>query len=77
MKIKMEDGTRYTPKDSDEVKCEAHGVVTTWGALDGIQQLAVLENICTVPECECLLTPPKTKDLGQHYDNKSRLGIPC
>ena len=61
MSIKMEDGTRYTSKDGDEVICETHGTVTTWGALDGIQQLAVSENICTSPELECLLSPPAVK----------------
>lgn len=30
MRIKLEDGTRYTPMDTDEVKCEAHHFVTTW-----------------------------------------------
>jgi hypothetical protein len=59
MKIKMENGKRHAPKDSDEVKCEVHGVVTTWGALDGIQQLAVAEGIDTVADSECLLLPSR------------------
>lgn len=45
----------YEPKDSDEVRCAVHGVVTTWGKLDAIQRLAVEEGIDTVPELECLL----------------------
>lgn len=60
-KIKMQDGTRYTPKDGDEVKCDAHNLVTTWGALDGIQQLALSEGLDTSPECECLLAPSRSK----------------
>lgn len=43
-------------KDDDEVVCKAHGVKTTWGALDPIQRLAVEEGIDTVPELPCLLT---------------------
>ena len=51
---------RYTPKDTDEVRCDVHGVVTTWGALDGIQRLAVTEGIDTVPELQCLLSLERT-----------------
>ena len=58
----MEDGTRYAPKDSDEVKCLEHNLVTTWGALDPIQQLACAEGLDTSSEFECLLAPSrKTK----------------
>ena len=48
---------RYTPKDSDEVRCDTHGVVTTWGALDPSQQLAVAEGIDTIESSPCLLKP--------------------
>jgi hypothetical protein len=61
MSIKMEDGTRYTPKDGDEVICETHGTVTTWGALNPIQQLAVSESLCTNADLDCLLSPPAVK----------------
>lgn len=54
MKIKMEDGTRYAPKDGDEVKCEVHTFVTTWGALTPIQQLALSEGLDTTEDMECL-----------------------
>lgn len=49
----------YTPKDSDEVRCEAHGVVTTWGTLDAIQRLAVEEGIDTTDDLNCLLAPSR------------------
>lgn len=54
-KIKMADGTQYAPKNADEVKCDVHNLTTTWGALDGIQQLALSEGLDTGPEHECLL----------------------
>lgn len=47
----------YNPKDTDEVRCETHDFVTTWGALDAIQRLAVEEGIDTVDEARCLLAP--------------------
>ena len=50
----------YTPKDADEVKCEAHGIVTTWGALDPIQRLAVEEGIDTTDDLRCILAPKQT-----------------
>lgn len=56
MKLDGHPGT-YTPKDSDEVRCDSHGIVTTWGALDPIQQLAVEDGIDTVDELPCLLAP--------------------
>jgi hypothetical protein len=46
----------YTPKDTDEVKCEIHGVVTTWGALNPIQQLAVEEGLDTLDNLPCILS---------------------
>jgi len=57
MTIKVEGGKRYTPKDTDEVKCLEHNFTTTWGALDPIQQLAVQEGIDTLPDSECILKP--------------------
>lgn len=59
MQLKLENGKRYTPKDSDKVECHEHGFVTTWGALDPFQQLAVSEGLDTVPESRCLLRPKK------------------
>lgn len=56
-KIKMADGSRYTPKDTDKVKCDDHNLVTTWGALSGIQQLALSEGLDVGPEFECILSP--------------------
>ena len=50
---------KYDPKDSDEVRCEIHGTVTTWGALDSIQKLAIEEGLDTAEDCERLLLPRK------------------
>jgi hypothetical protein len=41
MSVTLEDGKKYSPKDSDEVRCDEHRVVTTWGRLNWIQKLAV------------------------------------
>jgi hypothetical protein len=58
MKVKVDGRKRsYTPKDSDKVECHTHGIVTTWGALNGIQQLACAEGIDTTPDLPCLLAP--------------------
>lgn len=59
MKIKLENGKRYTPKDTDEIKCLDHGTVTTWGALNAIQQLAFSEGLDT--EERCLYAPDPSK----------------
>lgn len=48
---------RYVPKDTDEITCETHGTITTWGALDGIQQMAVEAGLDTSDELPCLLSP--------------------
>lgn len=45
----------YSPKETDEVRCEVHGITTTWGALDAIQRLAVEEGLDTVEDLPCLL----------------------
>lgn len=55
MSVVFESGDMYSPKDSDEVRCEEHGVVTTWGALDPFQQLAVEEGLDSTTGC--LLLP--------------------
>jgi hypothetical protein len=47
----------YAPKDTDEVRCEAHGVVTTWGQLSAIQRLALEEGIDTADDLPCILDP--------------------
>lgn len=47
----------YHPKDSDEVRCDSHGVVTTWGALSSIQRLALESGIDTADHLPCLLAP--------------------
>lgn len=61
MRIKLQGQKKpYIPKDTDEVRCEAHGVVTTWGALDGIQQLALSEGLDTTDDLPCLLLPKST-----------------
>lgn len=48
---------RYEPKDSDKVECETHGVVTTWGALDQFQRMALEEGLDTAEDHRCLLAP--------------------
>lgn len=50
---------RYDPKDGDEVRCDTHGVSTTWGQLDPIQRLAVEEGIDVTDDLPCLLLPRK------------------
>lgn len=58
MTLKLEGRRKpYTPKDTDEVRCDVHGIVTTWGELSPIQRLAVEEGLDTVPELACLLAP--------------------
>jgi hypothetical protein len=51
----------YAPKGSDEIRCESHGLVTTWGALDEIQRLAVAEGLDTTEDLPCLLAPDRTR----------------
>lgn len=46
---------RYNPKDTDEVKCEVHGTVTTWGKLSAMQRLAVEEGLDSNADRRCLL----------------------
>lgn len=54
--VRLEGGKRYKPKDADEVKCEVHGFITTWGKLSGLQQLAVEEGLDTTPDLACILS---------------------
>jgi hypothetical protein len=59
MTVKLEgQKKRYHPKNSDEVKCDTHNFVTTWGALNSIQKLAVEEGLDTTEDLPCLLAPP-------------------
>jgi len=46
---------KYHPKDTDEVRCEEHGTVTTWGVLSPIQRLCLEEGLDT--KDRCLLSP--------------------
>ena len=56
----LEGGKRYVPKeDSDEVRCDLHGTVTTYGALDPIQRLALSEGLDSTADMTCLLAPRK------------------
>jgi hypothetical protein len=58
MAVKLEGQRKpYHPKDTDEVRCDAHGVVTTWGALTEIQRLAVEEGLDVSADLPCLLLP--------------------
>jgi hypothetical protein len=57
--VKLENGKRYKVRNSDEVRCETHGVVTTWGDLDGLQQQCVIDGIDTDVSLECLLSPSR------------------
>lgn len=45
MKVKLESGKKYEPKDDDPVHCELHDVTVKWKDLDGIQQLAVADGL--------------------------------
>lgn len=58
MTVKLEGQKKpYHPKQDDEVKCHVHNFVTTWGALNSIQQLAVEEGLDTTEDLPCLLLP--------------------
>lgn len=60
--LRLEGRSRpYYPKDADEVRCESHGVVTTYGALSPIQRLALEEGLDTVDDLPCLLAPENAK----------------
>lgn len=70
MKIRMEDGLRYIPKPDDKVECLEHGIVTTWAALDPIQQLALTEGIDTTPDLQCLYAPARSNSADHNGDVK-------
>lgn len=55
MTVAIKGGEHYLPKDADEVRCDVHGVVTTWGALSPIAQLVVEEGLDVSPDMRCLL----------------------
>lgn len=57
MSLKLEGGKRYTPKDTDEIRCDAHNFVTTWGELDHIQRLAVEDGLDTTDDLPCIMSP--------------------
>ena len=58
MSLTLEGGKKYTPKPSDEVRCEEHGVVTTWGELDCIGKLAVESGLDSTTECLLIARKP-------------------
>jgi hypothetical protein len=61
MSIRLEGQKRpHKPKAADKVECRTHGIVTTWGALNEIQRLAVEEGLDTAEDCQCLLSPRRT-----------------
>lgn len=47
----------YRPKDTDEVRCNLHNFITTWGALDTIQKLAVASGLDTDVDSPCICEP--------------------
>lgn len=55
-KLTLEDGKLYVLKDDDPVHCPIHNVTVRWGDLDGIQQLAVADNI-DIDGDACILLP--------------------
>lgn len=57
--LRMEGGSLFEPNDSTEVRCNEHGIVTTWGSLDPIQQLAVMEGLDVLAGELCLLAPER------------------
>lgn len=54
MKLTLESGEKYQPKPDDEVRCESHGVVTTYGKLSWLGKIA-LESGLDTNYGECLL----------------------
>jgi hypothetical protein len=43
--------------EKEEVRCKVHGTVTTWGALNWIQRLAVDEGLDTEVGHRCVMSP--------------------
>ena len=52
--LTLEDGSVMYPTDDMEVKCQTHGIVTTYGNLDAIQRLALSEGIDTTEDLPCI-----------------------
>ena len=55
--VKPIGGKRFVPKPEHVVKCDIHGIVTTWGVLSDIQKLAASEGIDTVADGPCIFEP--------------------
>lgn len=55
--VKLENGSRLRLKAEHEVKCEIHGITTTWGELDGLQRACVIDGLDVDETLECLLSP--------------------
>jgi hypothetical protein len=72
MMVKLANGKRYRPKDTDEVRCHEHGVVTTWGALSPIQKLCLEEGLDTKERC--LLAPEDSTSAEALENSHGRLG---
>ena len=56
MAVKLE-GIRkpYEPKNIDEIRCDIHGFVTTWGAMGPLQRLAFESGLDVAEDAVCLL----------------------
>ena len=54
-RLKCEDGGTVKVYDDSEVTCGIHGTVRRWADLDGIQQLAITENLCAMDDLPCIL----------------------
>lgn len=61
--MKFENGIEFEPQPEHEVVCETHGTKTTWGELDGYQQLAVESGLDTAPDLPCLLVRSQSEQL--------------
>lgn len=59
--LRAEDGGTIKVYDSSPIKCEVHGVETTWGELDPIRQLAVESGLDTTADMPCLLLGSNTR----------------
>jgi len=57
--LRGEGGKLIPVTDETEIKCDTHGLVTTWGDLDDIQRLAVEEGIDVLDDMPCLLHPSR------------------
>jgi hypothetical protein len=50
-RVTLGNGKKYRPKPDDEVRCEQHGTVTTYGKLSWIGRLALEEGLDSAGEC--------------------------